>query len=210
MRVALLSESSADEAALQVLIEAILGEDIEVEHVRARSRGWKSVFKHLGDYLKGLHFQTRADGVVIVIDSDDSELHDDSHGEDLPRDQCRLCDLTRDAENILNRLKPVDGRSRLKVATGLACPLIEAWWSWLDDKRITEAGLRVARQGGRQGEYNRIRLKTNFYGVARPDLAHETEAMVKAARRLCGQLDEFERFFPGGFAPLRRSLKAWK
>src|SRR5262245_16808036 len=125
MRVALISESSADEAALQILTEAILGEAIEVEQLRVRSRGWQSVFKNLRSYLAALHYGG-ADGAVILLDSDDTELHDDSHGPELPRGRCRLCDLTRDAEHILNQFTPVEGRSRVKVATGLACPLIEA------------------------------------------------------------------------------------
>jgi hypothetical protein len=110
MRVALISESSADEPALRILTEAILGEVIEVEQLRVRSRGWQSVFKNLRSYLAALHYGG-ADGAVILLDSDDTELHDNSHGPDLPRGRCRLCDLRRDAEHILKQFTPVEGRS---------------------------------------------------------------------------------------------------
>jgi hypothetical protein len=115
MRVALISESSADEPALRILTEAILGEVIEVEQLRVRSRGWQSVFKNLRSYLAALHYGG-ADGAVILLDSDDTELHDNSHGPDFPRGRCRLCDLTRDADHITQpvhaRRRPVPAQTR--------------------------------------------------------------------------------------------------
>src|SRR2546423_9460463 len=71
MRLAIFSESPADEAAIRVLVNALLGalsEPIEIQGLRLR--GWAGVFTQLQAAIRYLHYNTDADGLIIVVDSD--------------------------------------------------------------------------------------------------------------------------------------------
>ena len=68
LKLALLSESPADEAALRVLVGAVLG-PFTVVPPSLRARGWPSVEQVLPPILRHLHFRTEADGLVVVVDS---------------------------------------------------------------------------------------------------------------------------------------------
>ena len=130
MKVAILSESSADEAAIEVLIAAILRLPMERMQLRRMpSRGWPSVLQNLPALIKELHYQTDADGLVVVADSNHSlphrPAHDEARGND---DRCRFCLLRSAIERTITQLRPVASRGRLKVAMGLASPAIEAWY----------------------------------------------------------------------------------
>src|SRR4051812_24290344 len=109
MKVAVLSESSADEAAIRILVNGILGgQTQEVPPLSYRSRGWPSVIRVLPAVLKYLHYRTDADAVVVIADSDDSPIHQSAHdqagGEDA---QCRLCQLREVVYLETRRLVPV-------------------------------------------------------------------------------------------------------
>jgi hypothetical protein len=75
MKLAILSESPADEAALGVLIEAVLGGPYLRVQANLRARGWPSVAQVLPAVIRHLHFNTDAEGLVVVVDSDDSVVH---------------------------------------------------------------------------------------------------------------------------------------
>jgi hypothetical protein len=80
MRVAILSESEADDAALRILTEAITGKQIDpVLHAGLRSRGWPSVRGVLKSVLLELHYHTNAEGFVMVVDSDATTPHQPEH-----------------------------------------------------------------------------------------------------------------------------------
>jgi hypothetical protein len=80
MKVVVLSESSADEAAIRILVNGILGRETEdVSSLPLRSRGWPSVIKVLPTVIKFLHYQTDAEALVVIADSDDSPIHRSSH-----------------------------------------------------------------------------------------------------------------------------------
>ena len=72
MKLALLSESPADEAALSVLVGYVLGAPFTRVQPTLRARGWPSVEQVLPAILRHLHFNTEADGLIVVVDSDDS------------------------------------------------------------------------------------------------------------------------------------------
>ena len=79
MKVSVLSESSADEAAIRILVDGILGTETEpIPPPRLRTRGWPSVLKDVPTVVRHLHYRTDADAFVLVVDSDDSPLHDPS------------------------------------------------------------------------------------------------------------------------------------
>ena len=74
MKVAILSESSADDAALRILVDGVLGvrtEEIDLSGT-LRSRGWPAVRTVLPVVLKYLQYRTDADGLVVVADSNHS------------------------------------------------------------------------------------------------------------------------------------------
>src|SRR5215212_1976636 len=128
MKVVVLSESSADEAAIRILINGILGEETEdVPSLPLRSRGWPYVLRVLPTVIKFLHYQTDAEAIVVIADSDDSPVHRSSHDQAGNAEVgCRLCQLRKVFKET--KLTAITGRGELKIAVGLAVPAIEAWY----------------------------------------------------------------------------------
>ena len=131
MKVAVVSESPADEAAIRILANEILGElTVPVTLVRVRPRGWTEVVRLLPTIVRQLHYHSDADGLIVVVDSDRSPVHMPDHDqpESEPKNKCRLCSLRYLVQKIRNDLTPVTGRGPLKIGLGLAVPAIEAWY----------------------------------------------------------------------------------
>lgn len=212
MKVAYFAESPADQAALTIITEAVLGRKTEsVVYVGLRHRGWPTVAKVLPAVLKELHYRTDAEGFVFIVDSNGAPPHLPAHDSPNARDpKCRLCELRRIAEETLQQVRPRTGQPPMKVALGLAVPTIEAWLLCGVDSRMTEAawinGLKEPR--GRM-PYTKSELKRQLYGTSHPSLAIETEKMTAAATRLCANLGTIESLFPHGFGALLRSLRSW-
>ncbi|MGA2863907.1 MAG: hypothetical protein ABSF95_05415 [Verrucomicrobiota bacterium] len=210
MKVAYLAESSADRAALAILVEAILGRETEpVRHAGLEHRGWPDVRRVLPAVLKELHYHRDAEGLALVVDSNSSPPHLANHEPpNPPAAECRLCQLRGIADKALREVRPLPGRPPLKLALGLAVPTIEAWLLCGKDPHVTEAawinGLKA-----RQMPYSKDNLKEWLYRTTRPSLAVETEAMKAAATRLSRDLSAIESLFPHGFGALLRSLRSW-
>src|SRR5439155_12785080 len=106
-----------------------LGEPPEPINMDLEARGVTSVLSALDGVFRGIHYNSDAEGLVIVVDSDDTDLHDSAH--DTPgggADRCRLCQAWKIIARARNQLKPRASRPELKVAIGLAVPAIEAWY----------------------------------------------------------------------------------
>ena len=111
MNVAVLSESPADEAAIRILVEAIIGQQTEGPSLRLRARGVDSVFAVLPAIVKHLHYRTRADALVVVVDSNHTPLHDDERDGDLPiSKRCRLWRLRQTVQSATQYLPSRIGR----------------------------------------------------------------------------------------------------
>jgi hypothetical protein len=210
MRVAVLSESPADEAAIRIILNSVLGvETRPVTSPPLRSRGWPSVLRVLPTVMKHLHYQTDADALVVVVDSDDSPVHRAEHespgGEE---GRCRLCQLRHTARIESGRLRPVPGREAIRTAVGLAVPAVEAWYLCGVDARVNEATWVGGLQEGRTA-YTRSELKEAVYGTDRPSIQIETLRAVEAAKRLANNLDELQLLFPNGFGAFARDVKSW-
>src|SRR5260221_6824348 len=83
----------------------------------------------LDGVFRGVHYNSDAEAWVIVVDCDDTELHDVTH--DVPggdNERCRLCQARKIINPAQNQLKPRKDKPPLKVAIGLAVPTIEAWY----------------------------------------------------------------------------------
>src|SRR6266704_3906886 len=127
MKVAYFAESPADQAALTILTEAILGKTTEtISHAGLKHRGWPSVRTVLPAVLKELHYHSDAEGFVLVVDSNGSPPHLPAHEPpNAPERKCRLCQLRGIAEDVMRQVRPRTGRPSLNVALGLAVPTIE-------------------------------------------------------------------------------------
>ena len=129
MRVAILSESSADEAALRILTEAVLGRSIEVVPRRRRAGGVGAAFKGLPPILKELHYRRTAEALVFVVDSNGTLVHPGGGEEACEAGgACRLCRARRIVREVQGTVRPVGDLPPIRVAIGLAVPQVEAWY----------------------------------------------------------------------------------
>ena len=211
MKVAILSESSADEAAVRVLVEALLEQPTEPVALNPRSRGWPSVLQVLPKVLLHLHFHTDADGLIVVVDTNGSPLQAPAPDEPagagpIPRSEQLLAAV----REFHNRHPERPGRPPLQVAIGVAAPAIEAWYLCGRDQRASEVSwIREMREGARPRD--RVNgMKQTVYGTDRPSLELETEHAVQEAHRIARDTSLLERAFPVGFGLLARAIHAWK
>ena len=209
MKLAILSESPADEAAIEVLVGAVLKERVERVRPALRARGWPNVAQVMPAIIRHLHFNTDAAGLVVVVDSDDSVVHDADHERPTyfhPR--CRMCQLRAIFRQTTKRLPPAHGRERLLRGVGIAVPALEGWYLCGKDDSVTEAAW-VAGQHDPFHPYTRRELKRRVYNTERPSLRHETVCAVREVRRQAGDLRRLENDFPG-FGFLAADLRAWR
>lgn len=209
MKIAYFAESPADQEALTILTDAILGKKTEsVGHPGLRHRGWPTVKTVLPSVLKAVHYHTDAEGFVLIVDSNGTPPHSPSHQPpNAPAAACRLCQLRRIADEVQQQVRRSNLRP-LKIALGLAVPAIEAWLLCGADPHATEAAWVNGLKDGSM-PYTKKSLKHQLYGTSHPSLAIETEAMKKAASRLAADLSPLERLFPDGFGALCKGLRSW-
>lgn len=206
MKVALFSESPADEAVLRVLVEAVLGAPPKFVSPGFRARGWPNVAQLLPAVIRHLHFQTDTDALVVNVDSDDSVVHTAAH--DRPNyfhPQCRMCELRAVFRRTTKKLPPANGRDRLLRVVGVAVPALEAWLLCGRDSSVSEAGWIEGQHSGRQ-PYSRAELKWRVYGTDRPTLPQEIRCALHEVERHRRDPRRLENDFPG-FAALARDLR---
>ena len=207
MKLALLSESPADEAAIEILVEAVLQEPVERVRPSLRARGWPNVLQLLPAVVRHLHFSTNVELLVVVADSDDSIVHNDQHDAHQGyHPLCRLCQLRAAFRKATKNLPPARGRQRVLRAIGIAVPAMEGWYLCGRDPAVTEAAWIDGQNGGRP-PYTRAELKWRVYGTDRPSLAHETDCAVREAMRHRSDPRRLENDFPG-FRVLADDLRA--
>jgi hypothetical protein len=201
MRIAILSESSADEAALRLLVDAVLGIRTQCVDVNLKSRGYPSVRNVLPAVIRFLQYQTEADALVTVIDSDHTSL--------IGGPKNRLTELNNIVRETLSSLGPVHARPKLRVALGVCSPAIEAWLLSPRMPHITEQawedGLRQNRE-----PYSKRELKKELYKVDYPGLEHMRSKMIDAAGHAAASLGHLENAFPNGFGNLAKELRSWR
>ncbi len=210
MKLAVLSESSADEEVIRILIEGILGKRTQVvASPPLRTRGWPSVRQVLPGVLKHLHYRTEAEAFVLVVDSNRSPPHQSRH--DLPdaaNPECRLCQLRQIVDRVQREITPVPNRPAIKTAIGVAVPSMEAWYVCGRDEKVSEAAW-VQGLERRAWPYTNNSLKQAVYRIDRPSLEQETNRAVEEAHRLVQNLDHLEKLFPNGFGALAGDVRSW-
>lgn len=209
MKLAILSESPADEAALRVLVEGVIGEPVQLVQASLRARGWPSVAQVMPAIIRHLHFNTDAVGLAVVVDADDSVIHTEVH--EAPgyfHPHCRLCQLRAVFRQTVKKLPPARGRTRLLRGVGVAVPAIEGWYLCGRDADVTEAAWLTGQAEGK-APYTRQELKFRVYGTERPSLPHEIDCALVEARRHARDTRRLENDFPG-FRSLALDLRTWK
>jgi hypothetical protein len=210
MKIAILSESPVDEVAIRILAEAILGRTIElVPPGRLRPGGCSSVVQAAATELIHLYYQTDAEGLIILVDSDDSPAHDPSH-RNTPQFTCRVCQIEKAVQRAQASLNRIPGRGELRVAIGFPVPAIEAWFRCGKDPHAAEAPFLRELAAGRTLEQARRQLKREAYGAKRPQKQRQIEVAIGEARRLAGDLERLRTQFPLGFGLFYETLATWR
>jgi len=209
MKIAILSESPADEAALKILVEALLGEPIDSYQPHLRSRGYPAILNVLPAVLKDLHFQRTAEALVAVVDSDQSPVHQPDHDPNETA-ECRACRLISLIDNTLAQLTPLENWSPIRTAVAVPTPAIEAWFLFQHDSDCTEANWKQKQAEGTHARGEILRLKRLAYGTDRPNLALEIQCARDHAARLAQGLDDIEQYFPNSFGLLARQIREWR
>jgi hypothetical protein len=211
MKVAVFSESSADEAAIRVLLDGLLATETEAPPMPPiRSRGLHAVLRDAPTLLKHLQYATDAEALVIVRDSDLTTAHVETHDQASECDpKCRLCEMRTVVHQVTTRFRQ-QGLTPIKTGLGLAVPQIEAWYLVERDPHVSEAAWISGLKHGKF-PYPREHLKQQVYGTDRPSLDLETRRAKEEAERIVreGKLPALERLFPGGFGTLARDVRSW-
>ena len=209
MKVALLSESPADETALRVLVEAALGAPPQFIAAGLRARGWPSVAQILPSVIRHLHFNTDCDALLVNVDADDSVVHTFEHNKPgYYHPQCRMCQLRAIFRQTTKRFPPSHGRAKVLRAIGVAVPAIEAWYLSGRDSSVSEEAWIKGQESGHQPN-SRAELKFRVYGTDRPSLPHEIRCALNEVARQKRDLRRLESDFPG-FAALSGDIRAWQ
>jgi hypothetical protein len=205
MKIGYYCESPADRAAMAVFTLGLLGEPPEPINMDLDAHSVPAFFSALDGVFRGIHYNSDAEGLVIVVDSNDSELHDSAHDKaGADPGTCRLCRIRKSIAKARNQLKPRTGRPELKVAIGLAVPAIEAWYLAGKEHQVGEAAWRAAPP------FTKLQLKMKVYRTERPSLEVETECAVKEARRIIQTIKVIDDAFPAGFGPMANEIRSWK
>ena len=169
MKVAIFSESTTDETVLKILIEAIVDEEIEVVPYpnRLQSRG-SGVLRDISYVLRGVYYNTGAEYLIIVRDSDDSPVHKKEHDQpnNKESEKCRFCQLRQTVKSSLKNLAPRQGKENFKVAFGVAVPAIEAWLLCGVDPHVNEATwINKQKEKGFNTYDDRKKLKAELHNL---------------------------------------------
>lgn len=210
MKIVFFGESPADQKALAVFTEGILGEPPEVVDMGLEGHGVTGVLHTLPGIYRGVYYNSDAEGLVVVVDSDDTALHDPEHDKSAGGgEDCRFCQAHKVVAQAHNRLRARPGRAGLKVAIGVAVPAIEAWYLVGKEHQVGEAAWRAGLAAKRR-PFTRQKLKELVYGSSRPSLELETECAETEARRIIGNIKAIETAFPIGFGLMASEIRSWK
>jgi hypothetical protein len=211
MKIAVLSESPADDVAIRILVEGLLDSPTEAvpSFPRSRDYGWPAVLRIAKNVVNHVYYRTDADGLVISVDSDDSPVHRESADRKVCDAKCRICQLRSVVANVVQELRAIPGRTMIRTAIGIAVPSLEAWYRCGIDPHVSEATWIHALRD-QSFPYDRIRLKLAVYGNDRPSLVLATSRATEIARQLVPRLNELEGLFPNGFGALARDVRGWR
>jgi hypothetical protein len=211
MKVAIVSESPADTAAIHILLEALTNRRIELlRDARLRAGGWPSMLYAIDVELIHLHYRTDAHALIAIADSDDSSVHEEAH--DLPGgavENCRVCRLRARIGSVQAKLRPRHVNYSVDVAIGLAVPALEAWLLCGKNPHASEGRFIRERQAGNSLFPARKQLKRELYGTEFPSLQNATACATREATRLAQNLSLLGDHFPFGFRSFAQMIRTW-
>ena len=209
MKIGILSESDIDEAAYKILVESVLGQSVDLYKDYRDRGGWFTAKKMVQWIMRQLHF-AGADGFVFIGDSDSTPPHTADHETHADGDpKCRLCQIKKLVAKTLADLPPRAGRPPLKIAVGMATPVIEAWLLSGDDPHCTEARFRDDHLNGRLTHQTRLDLKKQKYGSLKASSDIRMQRTLTNAHRIARDIEQLEQRFQFGFGHLRNDLAQW-
>jgi len=214
MKIAIFSESPTDEAVLKILVEGILGEEIEEVPYpnRLQSRG-SGVQRDVPIVLSGVYYNTEAEFLIIVRDSDDTPVHKKEHDEpnNIEAENCRYCELRKLVKSALENLAPMQGKENFKVAVGVAVPAIEAWLLCGTNPHASEATWINKQREESFSTYNdRKLLKAELYGSNIASSETMFNRGTASAKKLIENIEQLEILFPEGFGNMANEIRSWK
>jgi hypothetical protein len=209
MKIGYYCESPADQTAMAVFVEGILGEPPEPISMDLEAHSVPAFFSALGGVYRGVHYNSDAEGLIVVVDCDNTDPHHLSHDPSAAGgERCRFCQAHKIITQARKQVKARQGRPALKFAIGLPVPAIEAWYLVGKEHQVGEAAWAVALQAGRV-LFSRPQLKKLVYGTERPSLELETERAVQEARRIISNIQAIEVAFPAGFGLMAQEIRTW-
>jgi hypothetical protein len=208
MKIGFYCESPADQAAMAVFAEGIRGQPPEPINMDLEAHSVPGFFGALDGVFRGVHYNSDAEGLLVVVDCDDTELHNSVHDTPGGGEGCRFCQARRIITQARKQLKARAGRPELKVAIGLTVPAIEAWYLVGKNNQVGEAAWSAGLAAGKP-PFARAQLKKLVYGTDRPSLELETECAVREARRIIRDIKAIETAFPAGFGLMAKEVRTW-
>jgi hypothetical protein len=194
---------------MAVFTEGILSQPPEPINMDLEAHSVPGFFRSLDGVYRGVHYNSDAEGLIVVVDSDDAVLHSQAHeAPGVTEDRCRYCQIRKIIQQARNQLKPRQDRPELKVAWGVAVASIEAWYLVGKNHQVGEAAWKAGLTSGTL-PFTARNLKELVYGTDRPSLEHETQCAVTEARRIIQNLDAIETAFPMGFALMAKLIRSW-
>jgi hypothetical protein len=210
MKVAILSESPADEAAIRILVRGLVGVEIEVIPRRARPGGWNAAIGQIPPTLKELHYRRTASALVVVLDSDNSPIHRAEHERaGIEDEKCRVCQLRRMIAGVQQSLSPQPAQPPIDTAVTVAVPAVEAWYLCGREGDCTEGGWDMRQRAGTKSRSEIAKLKRLVYGTDRPSIELETAKATEFATWLVQDLSVLEKFFPISFGRFAAEVRSW-
>jgi hypothetical protein len=85
MKVGYYCESPADEAAMVVFVEGILGTPPEPINLDLEAHSVPAFFSALDGVFRGVHYNSDAEALIIVVDNDDADLHEPPTSNRMPK-----------------------------------------------------------------------------------------------------------------------------
>ena len=208
MRLAILSESPADEAGVKILAEGLLQRPIEVIARRARPGGLDAVLNVIPSVLRALYFRGEADGVIVVLDSNSCPLPHRCEETCCEGELCRLCQVRKIIEDVKSKVSDSPDLKFPLTAVGIAVPAIEAWYLCGRNPNVSESAWLRELDGGNP-PYTKQALKIEAYGTDRLAAYEQKSKAIEASERVVQDLAQLERLFPKGFGALARDIRAW-
>jgi hypothetical protein len=205
MRIVVLAESPADQAAIAIFAGAILNTSVECVDIRPRAGGFAAVLAAIRPTLLSLIYRRTADALIVAVDSNGSPIEEDCPGG-------RIATLRDIIDRTKSRVAPGEDVNRVRTALAVAAPSLEAWLRFGLDNQCSEAAWRERQQRGAVAADASRQLKRDLFGSDRIALHAEIEIMKREATRIVQDLQvlaAIEHSFPYGFKSFADSLRSW-